>query len=135
MEKVCLNCERDLPTSKQKYCCYECLQAFAKRRYKEANPDTFRGKTPATTGAISELRVAVDLLARGYDVFRALSPNAPCDLAVLREGKLIKIEVRTCHVSSTGKPYKTLSRKDNPNNIDHYARVLPDKIIYEPELE
>jgi len=37
-----------------------------------------------TTGAISELVAAADLMRHGYHVFRALSPNCPSDLVIYR---------------------------------------------------
>ena len=135
MEKVCIICGTKILKNGQKYCSYECAKLANRRRFKEVNPDTLRGKTSATTGAISELRVAIDLLAKGYDVFRALSPNCPCDLAILKDHKLLRIEVRTTHISTSGKMYRTISQTDDKGNIDIYARVLPDKIIYEPELD
>lgn len=42
-----------------------------------------------------ELLVAVDLLRLGFCVFRAISPNSPCDLAILKDKELIMIEVTT----------------------------------------
>jgi len=74
-------------------------------------------------------------MSKGYDVFRALSPACSCDLAVLKNGNLLRIEVRTAYVSPSGKFYKPSKKGDDPNNIDAYAWVLPSKIIYEPELE
>lgn len=135
-ERLCIQCGKPYEPQKfnQKYCSYECRTLSSKIKYKEFNPDTLKGKTSATTGAISELRVAVDLLAKGYDVFRALSPNCPCDLAILKENKLLRVEVRTAFISITSKIYKTKSQRDDKNNIDVYAWVLPDKITYEPEL-
>lgn len=81
------------------------------------------------------MRVAVDLLSRGYNVFRALSPSCPCDLAVLKNGKLVRVEVRTTWESAKSGIYKRIGRKDDPDSIDLYAWVLPDRIVYEPELE
>ena len=72
---------------------------------------------------------------KGYNVFRALSPSCPCDLAILKDHKLFKVEVRTAHISTSGKIYKVKNKSDIHNNIDVYAWVLPDEIIYEPELE
>ena len=135
-KKVCKQCGKQITGHRgAKYCSYECRALFAKMRYKQFNPDTLKGKTSATTGAISELRVAIDLLANGYDVFRALSPNCPCDLAILKGNKLLRVEVRTSFISVTGKIFKTKNQRDGKNNIDIFAWVLPDKIIYEPELE
>jgi len=135
MGKVCVICGKELGKGKQKYCSYECERSATKARFQAYNSTLFRGKTTATTGAISELRVAIDLLAKGYDVFRALSPSCPCDLAILRDSKLLRVEVRTSFISISGKPYRTKKKGDDANNIDVYAWVLPDKVTYEPELE
>ncbi len=46
----------------------------------------------------------------------------------------MKEKVRTAHISTSGKLYKSKAGRDDSSNIDHYAWVLPDKIIYDPEL-
>lgn len=146
-EQKCIQCGNLLPplktnkdgseykyhTLKRKYCSSICRLAFEKQKYRAFNP--FRGTTRPTTGAISELRVSVDLLSRGYNVFRALSPACPCDLAVLKNNKLLRIEVRTTYIFQSGKLYKAKNKKDDKDNIDIYAWVLPDKILYEPDLQ
>lgn len=129
---VCINCGKALSKGQRKYCSPKCSGIYWKGKYLKMNP--LKGKSSATTGTISELRVAIDLLTKEYDVFYALSPNSPCDLAVLKKGKLLRIEVRTALISASGKLYKTKSNRDDAENIDHYAWVLPDKIIYDPEL-
>jgi hypothetical protein len=54
------------------------------------------GLNAGTVGAIGELIVSADLLQKGYEVFRALSPSSSCDLAILtKEKKLIRVEVKT----------------------------------------
>jgi PD-(D/E)XK endonuclease len=85
-----------------------------------------------TVGAVNELRVCIDLLARGFEVFRSVSPASSCDLAVLKDGRLLRVEVRTAHVNADGVPQ--FSKKDGDEN-DHYAAVVRGKIIYIPELE
>jgi hypothetical protein len=91
----------------------------------------YPGINTGTVGAISELRVSVDLLAKGYEVFRALSPACSCDLAILKDGKLLRIEVRTAYRSKNGGIVSNHSRF----NADHFALVLPDEIVYEPQLQ
>jgi Holliday junction resolvase-like predicted endonuclease len=54
------------------------------------------------TGAVSELVVCADLLKKGYEVFRSVSPSSSCDLIVLKDGKTLTIEVRTGCVNSDG---------------------------------
>lgn len=131
----CLECgiEVEAKAHNQKYCSRECAGiACEKRNYV---PSKFKGNTATTTGAISELRTAIDLMSRGYHVFRALSPSCPCDLAVLQGDKLIKIEVRTVKMSYSGKVIKSKFPRDDTEMIDHYAWVTPTGVIYEPELE
>lgn len=133
MKKKCLQCNKEIKSQRTKFCSNECYRINTRVRYHRYNP--FKGKTSTTTGAISELRVAVDLLVKGYDVFRALSPSSPCDLAILKDYKLLRIEVRTAHKTASGSVYhrKPLP-EDDKDNIDHYAWVLPKEIIYDPEL-
>lgn len=49
----------------------------------------------SSRGALAELLVAADLMARGYEVFRAVSPSASCDLTALKDGLSLRVEVRT----------------------------------------
>ena len=133
-KRYCVYCGKELPNEKWKYCSPECKAAYVKEEYRKANPAILRGGTSATTGAISELRVAIDLLVKGYNVFRSLSPSCPCDLAILKDGQLLKVEVRTSFISTSGKIYRTINKRDESKNIDIYAWVLPTKIVYEPEL-
>jgi hypothetical protein len=92
-----------------------------------------------TVGAIAELAVAVDLMDRGYEVFRALSPSCSCDLAVLMNGTLIRIEVRSGYLrnASTKLLFSKPARDDG--RFDIYAVVLhsdPRNIIYlDPDSE
>ena len=99
--------------------------------YLRHNPPA--SKLPAgTVGAIAELRVSVDLLSKGYEVFRALNPSCPCDLAILCDNRLFRVEVRTAHRSGyTGKVYCDPSKKEY---YDILAQVLPEQIVYIPEL-
>ncbi len=132
IDRLCVFCEKPLPSSRWRYCSDECFRAYRAKKYQTNNP---KPTMPTNTvGAIAELRVAVDLLSHGYHVFRAMSPSCPCDLAVLKDGKLLKIEARKVSISASGKVYRNIARHDDPENIDIYAWVLPTKIIYEPEL-
>lgn len=50
---------------------------------------------PGSVGAVSELIVAIDLMKKGFDVYRAMSPHGFADLIALKDGVMIQIEVRT----------------------------------------
>ena len=86
----------------------------------------------SNVGAANELKVAADLMLRGFDVFRALSPQCSCDLAILRGGKLLRVEVRS------GRPAKNRKKpfwaKPKKGKSDLFALVLPAEIIYVPPL-
>ena len=57
-----------------------------------------------TVGTMSELRIALDLLARGYEVFRTMSTNSHFDIVAFKNGDIFKIEVKTGYKShATGK--------------------------------
>lgn len=87
---------------------------------------------PTTTiGAMNELRVAMDLMAKGYHVFRALSPSGPCDLIAFRPaGPVLRIEVRTA-MERMGKLFFS---KDHADQCEHFAVVVPERIVYVPDL-
>jgi len=82
-----------------------------------------------TVGAISELRVCAFLLSRGYEVFRSVSPSCSCDLAILKDGKLLRIEVRSGYRQENGRIIT--SRK---HIADVLAIAIKDEVIFEPEL-
>jgi hypothetical protein len=99
------------------------------RRYRNENPKS-QLSTPVI-GIIAEHRVIVDLLTRGYDVFHAASPACSCDLAVLKNGNLLRVEVTTGKYTPTRKIFYP---PHNKNNYDIVAAVLPDQIYYFPDL-
>lgn len=97
------------------------------RIYRERNPKLLIPNN--TVGAISEYRVTIDLLSKGYEVFRAMSPACSCDLLVSKNHKTLRVEVTTAKYSSSGKVQYT--PHDN-ENYDIIAAVLPEKIYYLP---
>lgn len=105
----------------RKYCSERCqYRASRLRRFGPAI------KLPTRAmGAANELRVAADLIMRGYEVFHALNPASPCDLAVLDpSGKLLRVEVKSARGAGNTKPER----------YDLLALVYADKIEYRPAL-
>ena len=123
----------------KKYCNKVCASRKYTNKYRTLNPRL--GLAAGTVGALGELLVAADLLKRGYEVFRAMSPSCSCDLAVLKNGKLMRVEVRT--------GYRSGQRSvDDPDNVFignasgiHRADLLaivvhsPTMIQYRPQLD
>lgn len=117
-----------------KYCSDECKQMDYKSTYHKLNPnaEVRSRKLASITGVTSELKVVIDLLGKGYEVFRAVNSLASCDLAILFKDKLSRIEVTTGHYSS--KDGKIFYPEHKKNNFDILAVVLHDRIYYFPEL-
>lgn len=77
-----------------------------------------------TVGAISEMVVAVDLMEKGYSVFRALSPACKSDLVAKKNDTVITVEVRTGYSSAKGGCYFPRRRDDE---ADVYGIYIPAK--------
>ena len=48
-----------------------------------------------TIGAINELRIAQNLMALGWGVFRCLSPNNPTDLVAVKNRTVLKVQCKS----------------------------------------
>jgi hypothetical protein len=84
------------------------------------------------SGAARELLVCADLIIRGIVAFRALSPDSPCDLVILKDGKLLRVEVTSAKRKNDGA--YTYSPHD-PDRYDILALVFGDKtILYVPDI-
>lgn len=92
---ICIQCGRQVLRRGAKFCSAACQR----KRYFAKMGILGTGLPTGTTGAISELVICCDLLRRGYEVFRSVSPSCSCDLAVLKDGKLLRIEVKSVHLN------------------------------------
>ena len=133
MNRVCSFCGGEIPLvrlkHRAKYCTTKCRIQNQLQRYHERNPKVILS-AHLTNGIISEYRTIVDLLSKGYDVFNHVSPSCSCDLAILKNNQLLRVEVRTGHYSATGAIYK--NKQDV--RADILAIALHDKIVYDPPL-
>jgi hypothetical protein len=131
----CLECGLPFPESsnpRRKY--HEaCRRLRAARLHRERNPLP-EMRCTADTGAVAELIVCADLLQRGFEVFRAVSPGATCDLIALKEGRSLRVQVRTASVTVTGSIQ--IRQPEHPERHDTIALVLVSQHIvsYSPEL-
>lgn len=97
-------------------------------------PSKYKGLSTGVVGAIGELIVAADLLSKGYEVFRAVSQAASCDLIVLKAGACLRIEVRTNGIDLANERLYPLKKKADAGKQDHFAMVLPSRVVYLPPL-
>ena len=81
----------------------------------------------STLGALSESRACADLLRLGYEVFRAVSPAATCDLVIMKKDRLLRAEVKPSYYLRDG---KTIRRAKIGGHTDVVIWVLDDKLIY-----
>ncbi len=103
-KRICKHCNKPIPIIRRPqaiYCSEECYRLAIMKRYHSLNPQSVLSLT--ASGAVSEYKAIIDLLIRGFEVFRSVEPGASCDLAILKEGKLLKVEVKTQKYSSIGK--------------------------------
>ena len=128
--KYCAHCGAKLgpETSVQwrGYCGEECEEA-ARRNVPRRMTQKPGGLSSATTGALHELLACADLVSRGYDVFRAVSPSCPCDLIAMRDGNLFRVEVTTGNPAKT-KPF--VYPKKIPARFDLLAVVVTGSVHY-----
>ena len=115
----------------QRYCSDSCRREYNSHRFRLPSLGQELEIPASTVGALNELRAAVDLMARGYHVFRALSPSCECDLIATSNGQSLRIEVRTAYRGPNGKLH---CRTIKSNKADILAAVMPNEIVYLPEL-
>lgn len=107
-----------------------CSPECAKQRHQSTIGRT-AGLSTGTVGAIGELAVAAHLMAKGYHVYRALSPHTPFDLFASKGSELLKVEVRTGRRYPNGKI--VCHELCHPETTDLYVCVLPSmEVIARP---
>lgn len=132
----CAECHGPLPAnakSNRKFCTLACSKAHTKRLWREKNP-----KSPAadlatrTVAEVNEMRVAIDLLQHGFQVYRAAFQGMPCDLYIMKERDIgQRVEVTTGNFSPNGSLAHPVR---DPANYDVLAVVVGERIIYKPQL-
>jgi hypothetical protein len=139
VERRCGRCRRTfVPMAKSpdaRFCGRACQNATVPAQEKLTR---IPGLTTGMVGAVQELLVSADLLARGIHVFRAVSPSCPCDLIAMHRARLLRIEVRTGYRGARGQVVFSSSSRDldaaGASKFDVIAVVLPDRsIVYRPD--
>lgn len=94
----------------------------------------FRELVAGDVGALSEMMACADLIRRGFHVFRAVSPSAPCDLVAVSEAGTYRVEVKTAGRRANGRVSKPKIAPAVRVRYDVVAYVVHDgEIVYEPE--
>ena len=138
---ICVNCnsEFELTRSFRKYCSAECREQYNAKKGKRKIPQWqtklcgMKG-TSSNIGMISELLVVVDLIKRGYEPCMPWRQLAPYDILIIKDGKSIRIDVKTAHryICRTVSPTVVA----NNDKYDVYAQIIHEEnnIIYTPDI-
>lgn len=114
----------------REYCSTFCLgRAKAPKSYIPLTACT------SDTGAASEMMACIDLIKKGFTVFRAVSPSASCDLiAIAADGSIVRIEVKTGYYAKSGAV--TFRHPKRPELYDVLVIVIhkENEVIYRPEI-
>lgn len=127
--------------------CVQCGNEFFQKRRSQIyctdrcgtinwNKNTIRnpniGLPSGTVGAITELFVSAELMKRGYEVYRALSPSCDGDIIAIKNNELHKIEIRSGYYylkTSTGE-YKLTYPKAKINGKKLIVMTHSDNKIH-----
>lgn len=87
---------------------------------------------PSTTGAISELIVAIDLMKQGFGVYRAISPSCYADLIAIKDDDIKQYEVRTGQyfIKKNGDMVLNYPKVRTANKLLAIYTALDNKIHY-----
>lgn len=132
--RTCVSCGAEMLISTsnrsheaKKYCSKACHSTYLRGGEK-----ILGNLSAGTVGALGELVVSADLMRRGYEVYRALSPASSCDVLALKDGQMFSIEVRT--------GWKSLGGRLTTNKVNLKAQYLAivihreGEVIYQPDL-
>ena len=127
--KECENCKKPMPKHKRAYARF-CSNRCSKEKWSSEIPKTSIPR--GSIGAVSELVVCADLLAKGYYVFRNVSAHGPCDIIILKNDKCFRVEVKTGTMLPTGTMVHSPVSEGESHDI--LAVVLDGRAIYLNEL-
>lgn len=133
-QKSCVVCKKQFfaSTARHMYCNKRCSNSVINKKataqFIRANTSPISGHTK---GAIQELRIAIDLMNKGFHVFRSLSPSCPCDLVAMKDGISHLVEVKSGIRLKSGKVFYEKTKVP----YVCYAVGLHDGIYYTKELK
>ena len=134
----CLYCSKSFTPSKQakaagkKYCSPKCRYRYWNEKSR-GQSFAKEGISTGTVGAMSELLASIDLMRRGFEVYRALSPSSSCDLIALKNSRIYKFEVRTAYRNQDG----SINYSKTSIRADRVVAILlrENVVVYIPKLK
>src|ERR1700733_9962221 len=101
--QVCPMCKNPLPEKRNRSNVF-CGKTCRDKSYVELKRDKLaQDIAPSSRGTIAELMVCSDLLLKGFEVYRAVSPSAKCDIIAVVPSKnvIVRLEVKSSWVTYT----------------------------------
>lgn len=130
--KVCEECGGELPKFRGKlarFCCGKCANTnYCKRAGLESIIDT---RNTGMIGATNELVASVDLMRKGWEVYRSLSPTTSSDLVIKKDQYLLTVDVKTGKINRLTGALGVCKGKLRSHIM---AVVVKGQVIYEPTL-
>lgn len=136
-KRNCEYCGNSIPESRiripsVRFCSRKCANASWREEHKD---QSFAGLSAINMGALSELVACGDLLRRGYEVFRSVSPHASCDLIIQKGGIVKRVEVRTGYRNQDGSIRCSFTDKDVGRSDVLCIVLYGREVVYKPSLE
>lgn len=132
MIAVCPVCKKESTTNRawQVYCSNKCAKEFYLQECRTETDAPLSHRS--NFGAAVELLISSDLLFRGFEVFRALSPTCSCDLIAMKDHNIVRIEVRSAKEAKSGSINFATQRlsKDRSDIIAIVIRNRNNRIHY-----
>lgn len=137
--RICKYCSEPLKGGRKDrvFCDKYCAANYQKEQWRLHNPKSAStALTTNTIAEVNEMKVAIDLLAKGYAVYRAAFQGMPCDMLVRGIPAwgldfTVRIEVTTGNRTASG---TVVHPKRDETHFDVLAIVVGDEIFYKPEL-
>lgn len=92
--RLCKWCKKGYTTRipHKLFCSVKCGNEFSRSKKPDAG---VKGIPTATVGVMAELLACADLMKKGFELYRAVSPSSYSDLIAIKDSITYPIEVRT----------------------------------------
>ena len=115
----------------QKFCSVSCKGEADVEKLRAKLPASPDDLSPSVRGSVSELVAGAYLMNKGWEVFRAFSPDASCDLIAMKGGVILRVQVKSAVLDSSGEIYRIKYSKEL-GRYDLLVRVAKEgKILIE----
>lgn len=137
LEITCVECKKVFVTNcRHQITCSEKCRKEKNLRVQGRKAFINDGLPSGTVGALGELFVAGFFLEKGFSVFRAVSQSCFCDLIIIKNKKLYKVEVRVGYKNTeTGIVLFSRAIRGEIDMFAVYERNSKEVILFEKDTK